>query len=59
MLQKPRFTEKGLRAFVEKATCLLDNLSEVSRIPSAIESGDPHAAEQLFPDMLDDGCRLR
>jgi hypothetical protein len=30
-------------------TVILDHLSDVTQILSAIERGDPHAAEQLLP----------
>jgi len=37
---------------------MLDHMSEVTRILSAIEQGDPHAAEQLLPLVYDELRRL-
>ena len=39
-------------------TVILDRMSEVTRILSAIEQGDPHAAEQLPPLVYDELRRL-
>src|SRR5215475_8200399 len=36
------------------AAVMLDLMSEVTRILSAIEQGDPHAAEQLLPLVYDE-----
>ena len=33
-------------------------MSDVTRILSAIEQGDPHAAEQLLPLVYDELCEL-
>src|SRR6516164_8514905 len=37
---------------------MLDLMSEVTRILSAIEQGDPHAAEQLLPLVYDELRKL-
>src|SRR5262245_24457702 len=37
---------------------MLDLMSEVTRILSAIEQGDPHAAEELLPLVYDELRRL-
>src|SRR5262245_2438461 len=39
-------------------TVILDRMSEVTRILSAIEQGDPHAAEQLLPLVYDELRKL-
>ena len=39
-------------------TVILDRMSEVTRILSAIEQGDPHAAELLLPLVYDELRRL-
>src|SRR5215468_11047825 len=44
----------GLRSWFEGHPCFGDPMSEVTRILSAIEQGDPHAAEQLLPLVYDD-----
>src|SRR5262249_8150233 len=40
------------------AAVMLDLMSEVTRILSAIEQGDPHAAEQLLPLVYDELRKL-
>ena len=40
------------------AAVILDSMNEVTRILSAIERGDPHAAEQLLPLVYDELRRL-
>src|SRR5262249_34689001 len=40
------------------AAVILDLMSEVTRILSAIEQGDPHAAEELLPLVYDELRRL-
>src|SRR5437868_1817842 len=39
-------------------TVILDGMSDVTRILSAIEQGDPHAAEQLLPLVYDELRKL-
>ena len=39
-------------------TVILDSMSDVTRILSAIEEGDPHAAEQLLPLVYDELRKL-
>src|SRR5581483_4710837 len=39
-------------------TVILDRMSDVTRILSAIEQGDPHAAEQLLPLVYDELRKL-
>ena len=36
----------------------LARMTDVTRIPSAIEQGDPHAAEQLLPLVYEELCKL-
>src|SRR5262249_16329846 len=43
---------------VTPAAVMLDLMSEVTRILSAIEHGDPHAAEELLPLVYDELRRL-
>jgi hypothetical protein len=39
-------------------TVILDGMSDVTRVLSAIEQGDPHAAEQLLPLVYDELRKL-
>jgi RNA polymerase sigma factor (TIGR02999 family) len=46
------------RLTVLRRTVILDRMSDVTRVLSAIEQGDPHAAEQLLPLVYDELRKL-
>jgi RNA polymerase sigma factor (TIGR02999 family) len=46
------------RLTVLQQTVILDRMSDVTRVLSAIEQGDPHAAEQLLPLVYDELRKL-
>jgi RNA polymerase sigma factor (TIGR02999 family) len=46
------------RLTVLRQTVILDAMSDVTRVLSAIEQGDPHAAEQLLPLVYDELRKL-
>jgi hypothetical protein len=46
------------RSLVGPAGCILGDMADVTRILTAIEAGDPRAAEQLLPLVYDELRRL-
>jgi RNA polymerase sigma factor (TIGR02999 family) len=57
MIPKPS-TGSGREHPLDFSTLLVPPMSEVTRILSAIEQGDPHAAEQLLPLVYDELRKL-
>jgi hypothetical protein len=51
-------TEAGEDISLGFSSILVRPMSEVTRVLSAIEGGDPHAAEQLLPLVYDELRRL-
>jgi ECF sigma factor len=55
---RPRGQLTGVRLLEGDRTVILSPMSEVTRILSGIEQGDPHAAEELLPLVYDELRKL-
>ena len=51
-------TEWSLFTAVGNACRVANGMNEVTRILTAIEHGDPHAADALLPLVYDELCKL-
>ena len=51
-------SEEGPRSLVGSAGGMLGGMADVTRILSAIEAGDPHAADELLPFVYDELRKL-